>query len=109
MLTIEFLFKDGGVTFSEADNLYGVHRYRLVVLQGRHQDLTQGRQKVESPTLNFFAQPKTLFLYNSRVGTSTSSPTAGDAPAVLTYFGLTGYSVFRYLVQKIYKVFHNIQ
>jgi len=26
MLTIEFLFKDGGVTFSEADNLYGVHR-----------------------------------------------------------------------------------
>ena len=32
MLTIEFLFKDGGVTFSEADNLYGVHRYRLVIL-----------------------------------------------------------------------------
>jgi hypothetical protein len=26
MLTIEFLFKDGGLTFAEADTMSGVHR-----------------------------------------------------------------------------------
>jgi hypothetical protein len=28
MLTIEFLFKDGGLTFAEADLMSGVHRYK---------------------------------------------------------------------------------
>jgi hypothetical protein len=34
MLTIEFLFKDGGLTFAEADLMSGVHRYNSTEVEG---------------------------------------------------------------------------
>jgi hypothetical protein len=34
MLTIEFLFKDGGLTFAEADLMSGVHRYKTTEAEG---------------------------------------------------------------------------
>ena len=31
LLTIEFLFKDGGVSFDEAETIPGVHRFQIII------------------------------------------------------------------------------
>jgi hypothetical protein len=36
MLTIEFLFKDGGLTFAEADVMSGVHRSENTINSWEH-------------------------------------------------------------------------